>query len=1384
MSDSDRISALPTDDSDNGAGLQAPRSDPLKQTTTRVDSFKHLLGGPPVESGGSRLMSTIVFDNHRTSPKNNHTPSPKTTLRGTVWGGGAKANDETFDQTRPNSTPGDQKTRYAGTILEHPLNRLTGQCTVLSHEGSFIKTQSLGVSPAASFLESPPPSHWRRNSIRLNGEEQDPEQEQQEEHGSPEQHPEIYDPTKGMGYRQERRKSRMQRATSFHKVTSIRKAMSLRQTPLVPETPPLRVPRKDSCTSDSSGLSGFSHDTGFIEDEDSEDYVDQKLYLRLYLSVGFLLLLTLSDCVSCFVLQMLWAPGDFLCDRRLHSDTAKVTVDWHYVNLAVMAGLLALHCLYVVQQLVRADGDGRRVGLRYFASRDLFNTWRLAVNVLHVVTLGATCGLLCWHAKLCAKRGCEDGLYLVVRRFHLVLHVVRGVLSVHFSLRLVGDIRRRLQRAVSNTKRRFLDRDTNFDLDLTYVADRLLSLSLPCIENAPYRNDMRDVARFFATRHYGSFIILNLCEPHEEGGNGNYHPDLLYGQVQKLPMRDHNPPTLQGLVGLCEAASEFLNRKSDNVLAIHCQGGKGRTGLFNCAMMLWTGFLETASEAQDYFSRRRTQPGSSRHQQQRISSPSQIRYLGYIEKIVWSPIDPAGFHPVLLHRIRLHHPPGTDGTESLMLSVVIERHSVVLYDHCKAHGPVLTANAAHNHNVLDIDVGTVLIDGDISVRVFVLKTGAEQLQLRKGASGKVIQAGRGIKYGSVKGKVLCFVSFHTAFLDENSTLFKRQFVDGCHKPKHLQDHAFPPDFALELDITRRPTRWPSGHLDPGISALTAASDAVASPVIDVMSRIESAGDGAGSSDPDASITSLASNESEPWAMSRPLGRSYSDRSDHARPVRMSGPPIISRSTSLTSEPVPEGSAMVLGEFSPAPSWSGQSLGEQERREREREHERRDTMVQAELLAAERTIQLHERLYSVLQDACCGIDKYRSGECVRDTHSHNSASSDDLLVVVLHGCIELEIGGMVQGALGLVEDPLLLRFGRGQLLGTLGLRSLGLDRVGTVMRWRVKSDKAMVARLPLQQIGLDQQLNSEQPAGRLPSTAVRYSEADLCVLYEVVCRQVCSFSYCLARLEQLVSIASNAKVDPGAIKTNHLQLHKQVIQYHGLPLNTKVLKSVAGSVMDSKKVPGRLILFSDYLIFCPNGGTRSKDLVIHMHRVQFARASRDSLFLALRPPDIPADAAAKRSPSGFPRSASPSRVASLVAPRSSSPGRRAPSQSQLLISAPRSSNSFKNIAPLHLTPLPGSALGQPTAAPARSHSTSASTSTHDGPNRPAPNPIRPTGSARSVMSNISHVSASSDEGDLSSNTDDGEASREGGRNSRNIREMLSFRRIGSDRKSVV
>ena len=61
----------------------------------------------------------------------------------------------------------------------------------------------------------------------------------------------------------------------------------------------------------------------------------------------------------------------------------------------------------------------------------------------------------------------------------------------------------RLQKAVSMNKRRFVDTDNGFDLDLTYVCDRLIVMAIPCVDSAMYRNDIRQVARFFATRHYG-----------------------------------------------------------------------------------------------------------------------------------------------------------------------------------------------------------------------------------------------------------------------------------------------------------------------------------------------------------------------------------------------------------------------------------------------------------------------------------------------------------------------------------------------------------------------------------------------------------------------------------------------------------------------------------------------------------------------------------------------------------------------------------------------------------------------------------------------------------------------------------------------------------------
>ena len=54
-------------------------------------------------------------------------------------------------------------------------------------------------------------------------------------------------------------------------------------------------------------------------------------------------------------------------------------------------------------------------------------------------------------------------------------------------------------------------------------------------------------------------------------GNGNYDPSLLFNQVQKYPMRDHNICALSMLVAYCEHATILLNESGENVVAVHCQ---------------------------------------------------------------------------------------------------------------------------------------------------------------------------------------------------------------------------------------------------------------------------------------------------------------------------------------------------------------------------------------------------------------------------------------------------------------------------------------------------------------------------------------------------------------------------------------------------------------------------------------------------------------------------------------------------------------------------------------------------------------------------------------------------------------------------------------------
>jgi len=172
---------------------------------------------------------------------------------------------------------------------------------------------------------------------------------------------------------------------------------------------------------------------------------------------------------------------------------------------------------------------------------------------------------------------------------------------------------------VSKKKRRF-QRD-GFDLDLTYVTDRLIAMGFPSegIEGV-YRNDMQSVQAFLEKYHDRHYKVYNLCSER------SYAPKFFRNSYSAYPFDDHGPCSFESLLDFCEDAYKFLMRDKRNVVLAHCKAGKGRTGTVLSALLLYDRSWSTAVEALDYFAGARSKNKSG------VTIPSQWRYVQYMEK--------------------------------------------------------------------------------------------------------------------------------------------------------------------------------------------------------------------------------------------------------------------------------------------------------------------------------------------------------------------------------------------------------------------------------------------------------------------------------------------------------------------------------------------------------------------------------------------------------------------------------------------------------------------------------------------------------------------------------------------------------------------------------
>jgi len=174
---------------------------------------------------------------------------------------------------------------------------------------------------------------------------------------------------------------------------------------------------------------------------------------------------------------------------------------------------------------------------------------------------------------------------------------------------------------------------------------------------------MKDVQKFFNTRHPKKYKLYNLCSERA------YQASNFEGRVSRYPFDDHNPCAFDTIEPFCKDVKSWLESDPENLAAIHCKAGKGRTGFMIACYLMYCEFSSNAEHALRYFAVKRT------HNAKGVTIPSQIRYVHYFDKYLVLKRDGKVLsprNPVLLLSIQIHTIPKIARTSNVDVWFTLE----------------------------------------------------------------------------------------------------------------------------------------------------------------------------------------------------------------------------------------------------------------------------------------------------------------------------------------------------------------------------------------------------------------------------------------------------------------------------------------------------------------------------------------------------------------------------------------------------------------------------------------------------------------------------------------------------------------------------------------
>lgn len=376
----------------------------------------------------------------------------------------------------------------------------------------------------------------------------------------------------------------------------------------------------------------------------------------------------------------------------------------------------------------------------------------MVVVVVSFVTDMVFAGL--YGIESCQKDNAADLAKLVV--IGRVVRIIRICRIIYIMIVQHRHLTNATRQMVSQNKRRY--QKDSFDLDLCYITERVIAMSFPSAGiMAFYRNPIHEVVRFFETKHKDHYKIYNLCSEKD------YDESLFHNRVERIFIDDHNVPTLSAMSSFCENVREWMAVDKRNVIAVHCKGGKGRTGTIICTWLIDSGLFDEAKDVLDYFGDRRTDLSVGK-MFQGVQTPSQSRYVGYYQKLRK---DFGGKLPpkvkLRIVSIKITAIKGVGNGNGSDLSMEIRAEGLLIYEcHLGASINCQVINYTDSDSiVINLQNSPALI-GDVKIKF--------------NSSSKKLP----------KGYDQCpfYFWFHTSFIENNKLYLSRVEIDNPHREKY------------------------------------------------------------------------------------------------------------------------------------------------------------------------------------------------------------------------------------------------------------------------------------------------------------------------------------------------------------------------------------------------------------------------------------------------------------------------------------------------------------------------------------------------------------------------------------------------------------------------